>query len=457
MKTKFKHQLTALVCLTLTALSGQASTTKVGNGDDGSDLEELTEIKSGPIFESRQKAVAHLQKLNVQGVKGLGALIPEVEKAQLFSVKNDVKSNLPEDEGAFHTTFNGLVFARTMPEPHSPTRFFPAASSLSEEQLIALHIHEGLHRALSPAVRQDESRVAQLTLAITSPGSNNDRVQAAATKYIPDDHPSSAGVTAAALYPIPDNARVKKPSVFGYTFQKFTQSADSETLPVENMHTFQSLLYPFGSETNPIGIGIEASVLKYQNESQLGPLGISARMRLWSVRGFDIGGWATASLNTLSSEELKNSPYGRDVYSLGLSVRRDLKNFYVENIIGVTTPGDAKQTLGKITYTHHYGSIVNASVKAGARIGSFMVGGFGEILLSDNYKLTGPGFEDETGRYQIVGAGPDIGFEQDWWAMRVFGRYVVSSSKGADFTTLGNIMGKGAGQGSVGAQISVLF
>jgi hypothetical protein len=465
-----------ILILILASLHAHSATTKVGNGDDGTDLEGFEEITSGPIVESRAKAVEHLKKLNVQGVPGLGLLIPEVEKAQLYMAKRDVQANLDEDQGAFHADFNGAVFARTMPEAYAPTRFFPASKKLSEEQLISLHIHEALHRSLPPSIKENENKVAQMTIAITSPGASHDRVKSAAVKHIPEELPvaSNNGIQVNGvktlppvaqdatmttnLYPVPEHARVKRPSVFGYTYQKFTGHHDTDIMPVETMHSIQSHLYPFGGDTNPIGIGIEATVLKFEDEdTQLGPLGISARARLWSVRGFDIGAWGMVSLNTLSNEELKNSPYGRDLLTVGLSLRKDLKNFYVENLIGFTSPGEVKDKTGTQEYTYKYGSVVTASVKAGFRLSHFMAGGFGEIILSDNYSYTGPGYSDETGRYQIVGAGPDIGWEQDWWAMRVFGRFVVDSSKNADYTLLGNIMGKGSGQGSVGAQFSVVF
>jgi hypothetical protein len=462
----------AVLYILATPIAATAATTKVGNGDDGSDLEGFSPITSGPIFESRAKAVAQLKKLNVQGIPGLGTLLPEVEKAELFMAKRDISANLNEDQGTFHTTFDGLVFARTFPEPHAPTRFFPTAKSLSEEQLIALHIHEGLHRSLPATIRENENKVAQLTLAMTSPGANHDTVRNFAAKQMPENRSQTHSTTASTdndyfdsqvaggvseLYPIPDHARVKRPSILGYTYQSFTQNHETDTQPVTVMQTLQSFLYPFGSDQNPVGIGIEVSMLKYRDESQLGPLGLSLRTRLWSVRGFDIGGWATYSLNTLSSDELKNSPYGRDVLSAGISIRRDIKNFYVENVIGVTSSGSVEQKLAQSKITYKYGSVVSASVKAGARLGHFTAGGYGELLLSDNYQITAPNFEDSSGRYQIVGAGPDIAYEQDWWSLRIFGRQVVSSTKNANFTTLGNIMGKGSGQGSIGAQVSVIF
>ncbi|MEQ1876141.1 MAG: hypothetical protein ABL958_05810 [Bdellovibrionia bacterium] len=483
MKLKITAAAIGLVQL-LTIQTAIAATTKVGNGDDGTDLEGFAEITSGPIFESQKAAADHLKKMNVQGIAGLGVLIPEVEKAQLFLAQRDVQANLGDDQGTYHTDFNGLVFARSLPEAHAPTRFFPAAKKLTQEQLIALHIHEGLHRSLPLSVREDESKVAQLTLAITSPGSNHDRIRTVAEKHIPagrintlriaggggggdsyanyggdrlESSPERAATVASNVYPIADNPKVSRPSILAYTYQGFTQNNENDTQPVDSMQTFQSVMYPFGTSRVPIGLGIEASFLKFKDETQMGPLGLSFRMRVFQLRGFDIGTWATASLNTLSSDELKNSPYGRDVFSTGISLRKDLPNAYVENLIGVTSSGKVEQKLGNVKYTHDYGSVVNVTVKAGLRRGHLLAGGFGEILLADNYRLTGPNFEDETGRYQIFAYGPDLGWEQDFWAVRVFGRFIGSSTKNANFTTLGNLMGKGAGQGSIGAQLSLLF
>lgn len=474
-----KLSLTAaaiLLAQLITMQTAFAATTKVGNGDDGTDLEGFTEVTSGPLLESQKAAAKHLKEMNTQGVPGLGTLLPEVEKAQLFLARRDVQANLSDDQGTYHTDFNGLVFARSLPEAHAPTRFFPAANKLSQEQLVALHIHEGLHRALPLSVREDESKVAQLTLAITSPGANHDRIRTAAAKHIPagrinslriagsgndgdyyDSSMERTATVASNIYPIADNPKVSRPSILAYTYQGFAQGNESETQPVESMQSFQSILYPFGTSRVPMGLGIEASFLKFKNETQMGPLGLSFRMRVWQVKGFDLGTWANYSMNTLSSEELKNSPYGRDVFSTGITIRKDGSNSYVENLIGVTSSGRVEQKIGNTKAIHDYGSVVNVSVKAGLRVGHLLAGGFGEILLADNYRLTAPNFEDETGRYQIFAFGPDIGWEQDFWAVRVFGRFIGSSTKNANFSTLGNIMGKGAGQGSIGAQLSVLF
>jgi len=58
----------------------EAGPAKVGNGDDGSDLEGAVKIKTGPVWKARNEAVKVLTKLNTAGVSGLGQLIPEQKK-----------------------------------------------------------------------------------------------------------------------------------------------------------------------------------------------------------------------------------------------------------------------------------------------------------------------------------------------------------------------------------------
>src|SRR5262245_2740168 len=137
----------SMMLLFFAAATSAASTTKVGNGDDGTDLEGATPITRGIIFETRAMAVANLKALNIQGVAGLGQVIPELERSDLLMCKADVAAM--STEGSWESSEDSKqVYARTFPEPHAPTRFFPAALKLSRDQLIALHTHEALHRAL---------------------------------------------------------------------------------------------------------------------------------------------------------------------------------------------------------------------------------------------------------------------------------------------------------------------
>ena len=103
-----------------------SAVTKVGNADEGADLEKLKPVRSGILKETRQEAIALLQRLSVEGIPGLGALSPELTRSEMFIADKDVNAFLESDKEKFHSSLNGQVFARTIAEPYSPTRFFPS-------------------------------------------------------------------------------------------------------------------------------------------------------------------------------------------------------------------------------------------------------------------------------------------------------------------------------------------
>lgn len=163
--------------------SGVMAPTRVGNGDDGTDLESAKKVESGILIETRADAMARIAKLNAQNVPGLGRLLVEIEKSEIFYVAHDVKPTAESGSDGIERNAQ-VVFARTFPEPVAPTRFFAGALTLDREQLVALHIHEALHRALPSDLRENESTVSQLTLALSAPDSTHDRVQAAMAKVL---------------------------------------------------------------------------------------------------------------------------------------------------------------------------------------------------------------------------------------------------------------------------------
>lgn len=467
--------LLALVATTTAGLplpSAHASPARVGNGDDGADLEHLSPLKSGSIMQARDRALALVRKLNVSGISGLGFLEPEIERSPLFLSSEDLPANLEQDQGVFHSSMQGKVFARTLSEPHAATRFYPAAKSLHADQLASLHIHEALHRALPEEVRQNEAAVSALTLAITTPGTTHDSVAAVAERWIPeaeteaDEEPetekpaakmatelnSSAGATLA------QDARVRQPSLFSYEYRRYNPAENGiSTVSLRGAHVLRSDLYPFGSEQSTIGIGIEGSVVQGSSKTWMGPLGISGRMRLWSGRGFDVGAWGMVALNVLSASELKNSPLGRDATSAGLSIRKDLRFLTIENRIGVTLPDKAKQEVGAVTYNHEFGSIVLASISAAARLGALRIGGFAELNLADNYRVSGGAFDFESGRYRLLSGGPRISYETLDFVASLSGNLLIDATQNANFDYLGNLLGQGSGQGSWVASLGVYF
>lgn len=447
-----------------------AGGTWVGNGDDGSDLEGTAPISSEKILGARAQAIALLRKLGVEGVSGLGLLIPETERSALYMSKIDSAAKLSSDQGSSHTDIKGRVFARTLPEPHAPTRFFPIAEKLDEDQLVALHVHEALHRALPASVRENESIVSELALAIVSPESSHDRVRETAAKLLPPPEdralassaPIAGSTLASASVPAPEGSLAAKPSLVGYELRNLWNNPElSSRYRVDRIHSLQSFLYPFGGNRDSFGIGLEGSLIEQPAGTIMGPLGLSARLRLWSGRGFDVSAWGSLALNTLSAEELKNSPFGRDVPTLGLELRKDLSFLYIQNVLSYSLAGSAQASIGKVNYTHEYGSVVNAAIHTGVSLWIVKVGGYAEIFLADYYRVSGGALSGseafDTGRYRLVSAGPEASIQIRDVALSLYGKFLLSAPQDMQFDSLGNLMGPGTGQASIGTRLSVYF
>ena len=433
--------------------------TKVPNGDDGTDLEGATPVNDGPLIESRKRAVELLQRLNTAGVSGLGVLLPEVEHSTLYLAKKDVNADLSEDQGAFHADMRGQVYARTFSQPHAATRFFPIALKLDQDQLVALHIHEGLHRSLPAPQKDDEAIVGKITLAITSPEATYDHLREIATNLLPLPQEvlsvSSAGTVTILKRAEPE--RYPNPSSVGYTYKYFEKPTHSSSYPVDTMHEIQSFLYPFGGGNFPLGIGIEGALISRQAGTEAGPLGVSVRFKAFSRRGFDISVWTRASLNMLSAEELKNSPLGRDIGTVGISMRKELDWFYLENRLSYSTPGSATEQIGQVSYQYNFGSVVNVAMHLGAAVHKLHIGGYADVDLADYYKYSGGAFSYDTGRYRLISGGPELGWIDKDFAVTITGKFLLNATKNANYDYLGDLMGAGVSQGNLAASLSIFL
>ncbi|MBL7716120.1 MAG: hypothetical protein JNL01_11705 [Bdellovibrionales bacterium] len=443
--------------------------TRVGNGDDGSDLEGFEALTSGKIVDSRAKAVEYLKSMGTPGIRGLGKLLPEVEKTSLYIAKKDSGKKLEADQGTFHADMRGQVYARTFAESHASTRFFPVAEKLDEDQLIALHIHEGLHRALHPSVRENESVVSEMTLSIVNPDTSYDQIASTANRLLPkaaefDAAPqiliAAQGMQEAPVAPAPAGSLAAQPSVVSYEhrFYDNSQSGNDRSL-VNSMHLIQAHLYPFGNLRDSFGLGLDASIAKQERGSFMGPLGLSARYRLWSGRGFDVAGFGALSLNMLSPDELKMTRFGRDVATLGISMRKDLPNSYVSLDLGYMLPGTSEERISKTTYQYEYGGVVTTSLRVGTRIGKIELGGFADIFLADYVRnKSGSEVYYDTGRFRIMSVGPEITARINEFFVTGYGRFIANVSQtDIDFKDLGNLLSVGSGQSTVGVRVGLRF
>lgn len=437
-----------------------ASGTKVGNGDDGRDLEGLTPVTQGVLVETRNKAVSKLKDLKVSGIPHLGALIPEVETSKIYLVKKDVAADFSFDKGMESAPDGSAVYARTFAEPHAATRFFPAALMLSTDQLIALHIHEGLHRSLPEPVRENEEVVSKITLAMISPQASNDRVAKAVASTIPDQKQIKQ---VNALAPVgsdilkPQRPDLDKPSLIGYEYRIYNiDEADESVYPVQGLHVLKSFMHPFGSGPDAWGFGIQLSFLSLPEQSYMGPMQLSVRKRLTTVRQFDLEGFGEVSMVSGDSE-FENTPLGRDVTTLGVRAKRLDDDFYVENSLALSLASEAQETVGDFQYTHAYGSITTLSIRAGARLSQFELGGILDMSLADSYTVTGSNFLYELGRTRSVTLGPEFAYSKGSLRASIRGAWVVDSTQGLKLDYLGDIMGRGAGQGYLASSLEFNF
>lgn len=458
-----------LLALLLASHSGAVSTTTVGNGDDGSDLENLEKITTGALAVTRSQAVELLNKLNVKGIPHLGSLREELETSDMYLVMRNVPAK-EFDRGMEVSEDGRLVYARTFARPRSPTRFFPAALLLSEQQMVRLHIHEALHRALPEHVRENESIVSEITLALTEPGASFDSVEGKVLALVPHRQAQQIAANPApfdgqtlqlrAQEPEPTE-RLNRPSFFRYGYHVFQQKPDRDATltPVRSMHRLDSFLHPFGRGPRAVGLGLSFSYLDLPDRSYLGPVQISGRFLLSTWRLFDVDLWAEHSLYTLSEHELKNMQIARDTTRIGVSIRRDANYFYSENYLAVTLPSNAEFSFGNVKYLQKYNSMVEACVGFGGRLGFLSLGMRGDLILSQGFEVRSASgtFYQPAERIRLVRFGPELNVQMKQLAWRVFAQQVVDGTPGYNLDDIADLMGHGSGQGYVGSSLSAQF
>lgn len=445
------------------AIEASASPTKVGNGDAGGDLEKMEKVQSGVLIQTRDKALDLLRKQDVQNITGLSKLIPELEKADVYLSSSNVSPVLTTDNQTEISADGRFVYARTFAEPHAPVRFFPAALMLSEEQIINLHIHEALHRALLAPMNQNEAVVSEITLALTSPDANKDRTQAILNKNLNNDPPPSVAQAVGAVPPNYEpvmttiSPRLKEPSSFTYSYQAFVLSdEDKALLPIQGMHQLQSLIYPFGEASSVRGIGIKFSYLNLNDKSFMGPLALSGNLLFTTWRNFDIEGFVEGSAYTLSSQELKSLPKTRDTVTIGLSMKRNSDKFYTENFIALT-PGSVKEfKVGNVNYREEYSNLLDARIEGGFKVNKFSIGIFGDLLLTEGSEVSSEDqlFKTEKERIRVFKIGPKVSYTSGNLNISFYSQHVIDKTPGYDLTDFANIMGLGAGTTVFGSSIS---
>ena len=456
-----------LASIFLTASIASASVTKVGNGDDGSDLEALSPITSGPIWEARKKAVEELRRLNIAGIPGLGLLIPELERTDLLLAQQDVRPTV-EPKGALEISDDHRsVYARTFPEPYAATRFFPAALKLTSEQLVALHIHEALHRALPADIRTNEDIVTHLTLAMTSPGATHDRVRHIASLYIKPE-PIATEV-----------AEHSTPAPKLSTRKNVVLPPKSRTQIGYQLDAFAREKFDIGGYSNIHGLNLSTSLGGYKALASypVEPV-LRTRLRFSGTYGtgthvgpasFDLKGRVQIDERTYagpfvrhtlkSIDETSYLPNDRDVTTVGAFYNSNVDRSYLDFDFSYSLPNTAKR--GEVTV--RYSSVMSLSARTGFKWKGFKVGGMAELHASEGSEIQ----EDiDLGYYRheihhpnsirIFALGPEFSYGGERFQVKAYGKWIMNATS-AKFDDLADIVDRGAGQSAFGTSFTMLF
>ncbi len=442
-----------------------ASTTKVGNGDDGSDLEGVDRITSGIILETRREALEHLKALNIQGIQDLGQVLPELQHSELLMAKQDVHPI--SGEGEWDTSDDRqTVYARTFAEPHAPTRFFPAALKLTRAQLVALHTHEALHRALPAGVREDESRVAYLTMAITSPSATFDRVnRIAATTMHPNPEKKYFPMIGSSTAPALETERILPPPTKTDVHFEFL-SFVGRYQPSSNMGKIGASGSPIGvyglgsSSVEPIfSLDLFALGDRSANGFSVGPIGLAVRAPVTSGTS-KVGPLLQMNLKALDDSYLSQTqtdshqlPADRDVYTVGAFVENHSPNNENQVQLTYTLPGNVTgqsvdQVTNKVSWSHSrpIGGIWSLTAYDGVKFRQFTLGGGFEF-----HHCKGVDNDDP---FTIVRAGPKLKWH---WRRATLALSVIWTVNDAPQTlnSLGDLAGHGTGKETASASLEI--
>ncbi len=418
-----------LFCLFALSISQVfAGPTIVGNGDDGSDLENFKPLKSKKILSAHSEAVTILKRLNVQGVSHLGNLIPELENTKMYMVDSNISAERMQELGAFHSGANKLVYARTIARPYASTRFFPAAEKLDANQLIALHIHEALHRALPEAFREDEKIVSEITLAIVSPLSSHDQVKEVTNKKIDNytgqykgrfkDHTSFASISYKGI------VGVNKTGTFS---------------PQTNSYQLSNRIYPFDNQWSLLGLGIDLNYAKNDRRTTLGTLGLFLSIDLFTLRGFDISFFSKWNRALSDSQEFTNYMISRDSFDTGVTFKKKKGSLISENLISYTWQRKDKRSLNSQSYEFDLGSITNLKSQLLYQKENKYFGGYIDLNLIGATDIK---TQPKTGRSSVLAAGPIFEHQFDELSYQIYYHFVIDSqSKGSSVSINDQLIG----------------
>jgi hypothetical protein len=437
-----------------------AGPTKVGNGDDGADLEGFDLITKGVLVESKNQAVALLNKFNTSGIVGLGNLLPELQNEKIYLTQKDTSSKRLEELGAFHSGMEGLVYARTFARPYAPVRFFPAALKLTSSQLVALHIHEALHRALPERVREDEKVVSKITLAITSPEQTSDSIQATVKEVMPELFVQKN----ISEIVVNEKSHFSRPNNLDFSYQRWLNTSRDNTsgltLPMQQSFDLDAQAYPFGGERYAIGFGVGTSyIMTKGNQNYIGPLDLTVRQLMWTDSSYDFEFNIGAQMMSDSNSKIINSLYGHNALIFGLGSSKVKDDYTVNFGMNYVSRGNITRMQNGKSTDNKIGDMVNINAGIMFSLGKFDLGGNGTLHTLSSLKITqGSNVILDKRSDQYISAGPEMKYRLDSiYTLGLKGDYLFNSNKNPNEDYVSDLFGSGLGQWKWSTGVSVVF
>lgn len=457
----------------------------------------IEQITSGLLETTRLQAAHRLEKLKVRSVPSLRSLLEEVSQTKIYLA--DQNATPPSHARGFEVSPDGrFVYVQTQTEPGASTLFYPPALLLSEEELVRLHIHEALHRALPPSLRQDEPLAEELTRVITGADATHESVLAKTNALVKKKmalspaNPSpeapgtpaaateaaripavTSGPTAAALNPTasspPGSASVfrlpQSPARPGgetarllYDYQLFENPARIEPVFARSLHRLESF-FPTLTGNERLEMGLGFSYLETPERSTLGPLRMTLGYRLGTRNFSSLHLWATGTSYALAPKELRMRALARDTASLGLTLRGDSGRIYWENSLALTLPGQNEFQNESLSYRRRQGWLLDAQWAVGGSQRTFFLGARGDLLFSSGAEVEGPDGRTlhRVQSFHLVKLGPELGLNFRNFTWRLHAQRVIGGTSGFNLDDIADILGQGAGQGYVGSALAVRF
>lgn len=421
----------------------QAGPYKVGNGDVGADLSGFEQVHVGILIKTQEKAAKLLKKLNVSQLPSLELLTPEVQKSDLYLIKSELSPERLKELGQWDDKSGHHVYARTLARPHAATRFFRQALDLNEDQLIALHIHEGLHRSLPRLVREDEKIVTKLTQLITAPAQTFDTLKRELPKVhsIFDVYTDPADLAAAQNF---------HPSYLLFGMSSYSSPEEAQTnrvLPISRRYQFETVIYPFEdfNKLSNIGLGFQTSIIELNDDASnfFGPFSLTVQGKLWRLGRFDVSGFVRGTFNTFSEEKIEQSLEGRDYFTLGLNFNKKKNKYYFNHGIELLTKSEVKTSNRR----YEIGNIAKFWLRAGKQLNRhFKIGGRGEIIYLDSFGVRDLGLEINKGGAQFLALGPEVNYQNKDYSLQLIGKYLLDTQQDDEYNYINDLFDNGQGQ-----------